>query len=44
MSNQAVIVAAKRTPIGKFFGSLSRTPSPDLGSYAIKAVFDEAPA
>jgi acetyl-CoA C-acetyltransferase len=44
MSNQAVIVAAKRTPIGKFFGSLSRTPSPDLGSYAIKALFDEAPA
>jgi len=44
MSNQAVIVAAKRTPIGKFFGSLSRTPSPDLGSYAIQAVFDDAPA
>ena len=44
MSNQAVIVAAKRTPIGRFFGSLSRTPSPDLGSYAIQAVFDDAPA
>jgi len=44
MSNQAVIVAAKRTPIGKFFGSLSRTPSPDLGAYAIQAVFDDAPA
>jgi len=44
MSNQAVIVAAKRTPIGKFFGSLARTHSPDLGAYAIDAVFEEVPA
>lgn len=41
---QPVIVAAKRTPIGKFFGGLSRTPSPKLGSYAISAVLDAAPA
>ncbi len=40
----AVILAAKRTPIGKFLGGLSRTPSPVLGSYAIKAVLDEVPA
>lgn len=39
-----VIVAAKRTPIGKFFGGLSKVPSPVLGSYAIKAVLDEVPA
>ena len=41
---QAVILAAKRTPIGKFMGGLSKTPSPVLGSYAIKAVLDELPA
>jgi len=44
MSNQPVIVAAKRTPVGKFFGGLSRTPSPQLGAYAIEAIFDEVPA
>jgi acetyl-CoA acetyltransferase len=38
MSKQPVIVAAKRTPIGKFFGGLSKVPSPVLGAYAIKAV------
>jgi acetyl-CoA C-acetyltransferase len=41
---QAVILAAKRTPIGRFMGGLSKTPSPVLGSYAIKAVLDEVPA
>jgi len=35
-----VIIAAKRTPIGKFFGGLSKVPSPILGSYAIKAALD----
>lgn len=44
MSNTPVIVAAKRTPIGKFFGSLAGTPSPVLGSYAIKAAMDDVPA
>jgi len=44
MTNQPVIVAAKRTPIGKFFGGLSRTPSPDLGAYVLSAIFDEHPA
>jgi len=38
-----VIVAAKRTPVGKFFGSLARTPSPKLGSIAIRAVLDGVP-
>jgi len=41
--SHAVILAAKRTPIGRFMGGLSRTPSPVLGSYAIKAVLDEVP-
>jgi len=39
-----VIVAAKRTPIGKFFGSFSRTPATKLGSFAVDAVLSEAPA
>ena len=43
MSHQPVIVSAKRTPIGKFFGGLSKVPSPVLGSYAIKAVLGEVP-
>ena len=43
MSTQPVILAAKRTPIGRFFGGLSRVPSPILGSYAIQALFTEHP-
>jgi acetyl-CoA C-acetyltransferase len=35
-----VILAAKRTPIGKFFGGLSKVPAPVLGSYAVKAALD----
>ena len=42
--NTPVILAAKRTPIGRFLGGLSRTPSPVLGSYAIKAVLEQIPA
>ena len=38
-----VIVAARRTPMGKFFGSLARVPAPVLGSYAIKACLEDAP-
>lgn len=41
---QPVILAAKRTPIGKFFGGLSKVPSPTLGSYAIQAVLSDVPA
>ena len=40
MSSQPVILAAKRTPIGKFFGGLSKVPSPVLGSYAIRAALE----
>ena len=39
-----VIVAAKRTPIGKFFGSYSRTPATALGAFAVDAVLKEVPA
>ncbi|HVZ94352.1 MAG TPA: thiolase family protein, partial [Phycisphaerales bacterium] len=42
--NTPVIIAAKRTPIGKFLGGLSRVPSPVLGSYAIKALLNEVPS
>lgn len=44
MPNQPVIVAARRTPVGKFFGGLSTTPSPQLGAYAIQAVLGDASA
>ncbi len=43
-ANSPVILAARRTPIGRFLGGLSKTPSPTLGSYAIKAVLDDVPA
>ncbi|HCV19123.1 MAG TPA: acetyl-CoA C-acetyltransferase, partial [Alteromonas sp.] len=38
MSKESVvIVAAKRTPMGGFMGSLSTLPATDLGAEAIKA-------
>jgi acetyl-CoA C-acetyltransferase len=36
-TNQAVIVAAKRTPIGGFMGGLAGFTAPELGSQAIQA-------
>src|SRR5690349_24245023 len=44
MSTQPVILAAKRTPVGKFFGGLSKVPSPQLGAYVIQAILAESPA
>ncbi|MEM1072614.1 MAG: acetyl-CoA C-acyltransferase, partial [Planctomycetota bacterium] len=44
MSNQPVIVAAKRTPIGRFMGGFGRTPATKLGSWAIEAALADAPA
>lgn len=38
-----VILAARRTPIGKFLGTLSRVPAPQLGAYVAKALFDDVP-
>jgi acetyl-CoA C-acetyltransferase len=37
-----VIVAAKRTAVGSFLGSLSKIPAADLGSVVIKALLDES--
>lgn len=38
---EVVIVAAKRTAIGNFSGSLSSVPASDLGAAVIKALLDE---
>jgi len=38
-----VILAAKRTPIGRFGGGYTRVASPLLGAYAIQGVFAEHP-
>ena len=38
----AVIVAAKRTPIGRFLGGLSSLPATDLGARAIRAALDSS--
>ncbi|MCL4220669.1 MAG: thiolase family protein [Phycisphaerales bacterium] len=43
MASQPVIVAAKRTPVGRFFGGLSKVPSPRLGALAIEAALREVP-
>ncbi len=40
-SNPIVIVAAKRTPIGAFQGTLSAAAAPELGAAAIAGVIDE---
>jgi len=40
-ANTPVILAAKRTPIGRFFGGLSKVHAPLLGSYAIQGIFAE---
>ena len=39
----AYIAAARRTPIGKFMGGLSKVPAPVLGSYVAKALFADCP-
>jgi acetyl-CoA C-acetyltransferase len=41
-NNHPVIVAARRTPVGRFFGGLSRIPSPQLGAFAIEAVLSDS--
>lgn len=38
-----VILAAKRTPVGKFFGGLAKVHSPLLGTYALQGVFADSP-
>jgi acetyl-CoA C-acetyltransferase len=39
----AYIVAARRTPIGKFMGGLARVPAPTLGSFVAKAMLADVP-
>ncbi len=41
--SQPVIIAARRTPVGKFQGSLARIPATQLGAYAIAAVLGDVP-
>ncbi|HVE80123.1 MAG TPA: acetyl-CoA C-acetyltransferase [Gemmatimonadaceae bacterium] len=41
-SRQPVIVAAARTPIGKFLGALAPLPAPELGAIAIRAALERA--
>jgi acetyl-CoA C-acetyltransferase len=41
-SRQAVIVAAARTPIGKFLGGLSPLAAPELGAIAIRAALERS--
>jgi acetyl-CoA C-acetyltransferase len=40
-STTPVILAAKRTPIGRFLGGLSKVHAPLLGSYAIQGIMAE---
>jgi acetyl-CoA C-acetyltransferase len=42
-SETPVILAAKRTPIGKFQGALSSFTATELGAFAIKAAIAELP-
>lgn len=43
-STSPVILAAKRTPVGRFFGGLSSTPATKLGSYAMRGALDAVDA
>ena len=38
--NDVVIVGAIRTPIGKFGGTLAKTPASELGAHIIKALLE----
>ncbi len=40
--SEAYIIAAKRTPIGRFGGSLKDMTPPDLGAHVMRAVLDKA--
>ena len=42
MAMDIVIVSAARTAIGKFGGTLAKTPAPELGATVIKAVLERA--
>lgn len=40
-NNKVYLVAAKRTPIGRFSGALSTVPAPELGAAAIRGMMAE---
>ncbi|NJC94802.1 MAG: acetyl-CoA C-acyltransferase [Anaerolineales bacterium] len=40
--NEAVILSAARTPVGKFQGSLASLPATQLGAFAVKAAVERA--
>ncbi len=42
LSRQPVIVAAARTPIGRYLGGLSSFQAPELGAIAIRAAVERA--
>jgi acetyl-CoA C-acetyltransferase len=42
MSTDIVIVAAARTAVGKFGGTLAKTPAPELGAAVVKALLERA--
>jgi acetyl-CoA C-acetyltransferase len=42
MTNEAVILSAVRTPMGRFQGSLSGIPAPRLGAVVVKAAVERA--
>ena len=42
MSTDIVIVAAARTAVGKFGGTLAKTPAPELGAAVIQALLGRA--
>jgi acetyl-CoA C-acetyltransferase len=42
MSTDIVIVAAARTAVGKFGGTLAKTPAPELGATVIKALLQRS--
>ena len=42
MSTDIVIVAAARTAVGKFGGTLAKTPAPELGAVVIKALLERS--
>jgi len=37
-----VIVAAQRTAVGRFGGTLAKTPAPDLGAHVVKGLLEKA--
>lgn len=42
--SDAVILGARRTPIGKFGGALSKVPAPQLAAHVIKALLADLPS